>query len=43
MNKEISPAGRAVDRDRGRMKKRYKIGRREKSLSLPWGILEEMK
>lgn len=43
MNKAITPAGRAVERKRGRMVKRQKMGRREKNLSLPLGILEAMK
>lgn len=43
MNKAITPAGRAVERERGRMVKRQKMGRREKNLSLPLGILEAMK
>lgn len=43
MKKAVMPAGRVEERESGRRVWRVKMGRREKSLSLPFGILEEMK
>lgn len=43
MKKAVMPERMAVERKRGRATKREKIGRRERSLNLPLGILETMK
>lgn len=43
MKKAVMPVGRTVERYRGNMEKRKKIGRRETSLSIPFGSFEAMK
>ena len=43
MKKAVMPERVAEERRRGRAMKRKKIGRRERNLNLPLGILETMK
>ena len=43
MNKPVMPVRREDERRRGRVTKMEKMGRRERSLSLPLGIFETMK
>jgi len=43
MKKAVIPVGRVEERESGRREWRVKTGRRKSSLSLPLGILEEVK
>lgn len=43
MNKAVKPERRMDEKREGRVTKMEKIGRRERSLSLPLGIFETMK